>query len=196
MDARTPQPRPANRRGIAIALIAISMLLTACVGSDPAPTTAPPTVMPSAVDPPSEEELLAEATATIQGFLDDLEAMRATGANDPTMLLDHASEQVATETTAAVQHHYDEGLHVVGAPTLVAVTPDETNFSNPDSFQVLVCFENPGLPIINSEGEDVSVPPAVTLGAIALLLERQVDGALKIVEQGVPDEESPDPCGL
>ena len=162
-----------------MATIAVSAI--GCAGEDatvPSETmelpTPPPSEMPEVLDleAMSDEELLAEARRSYQGWLDDVEEMRASGSDNYLALDEWTTANYRDTIQGIFDVHLPDGAYIEGAQSLIGVELAKQQSGDEGAVEVNICLDNTTADYFDAEGTDIKREdaPDTSVGSATLLL--------------------------
>ncbi|MGO3134921.1 MAG: hypothetical protein ACTIJ7_02050 [Agrococcus casei] len=146
-----------------MATIAVSAI--GCAGEDatvPSETmelpTPPPSEMPEVLDleAMSDEELLAEARRSYQGFFNDIEEMREAGGSDYTSLTEWTQPEFASAYNESMNSALPDGYSVYGSQEILGMELTNDEFLGGEEVLVNVCVSNNSIQIFDASGKDTT----------------------------------------
>lgn len=144
----------------------------------------------------SDEELLAEAERAYQGFLDDVEELRAEGGTDYMSLTQWTTEEFRERFHTTYTDSVPEGTAVDGVQNIIGMelTSQDTWANN--EVRVDMCLDNSPLTLVTDSGEvvDTSDGPPTSDGVIVLELSEDTTH-LVIAKELESTESSKALCG-
>ena len=146
-------------------MAAIAVSAIGCAGEEP---TEPSETMELPTPPPSEasavldleamtdEELLAEARRSYQGFFDDIEEMREAGGSDYTSLTEWTEPEFAQAYDESMNSSLPEGFSLHGAQTILGMELAEGEWDSAEQVRANVCVSNDDVRVLGPSGEDAT----------------------------------------
>ena len=155
--------------------------------------TPPPSQTPTVLDLENmtDEELLAEARRSYQGFLADVEEMRAAGSDDYMSLDEWTTENFRETVQEIFDVHLPEGAYIEGAQRLIGMELAGTQPNDDGDVEVNICLDNTTADYFDADGDDIKREdaPATSTGSVVLVLASDntkllVDAESKSAEVG------------
>lgn len=112
---------------------------------------------------PTEEELLAEAIASYEGFYAAIDDQMAAGTADPSAFSDFATTSVADEWAGYVQSSIDGGTISSGVPTVVDIAIDSASATE---VSARLCSDGRSIETTHADGS-TQAPSALTAWQIS-----------------------------
>lgn len=179
------------RRTLSLALTSLTMVVLAACAQEPAEPSPPPS--PSPEPTYSDEELLAQARESYEGYLAAFAEMVASDEIAYTTLSPYATDTVATADAAAETQLRDRGVRSSGAMTLTNFVPTET--IEPDRVVANACLNTLTLKFVDDLGTDVSPPsrPEFFAGTLTFIRDSP-SREFRLSEQNALADGAGDPC--
>lgn len=178
------------RRSLAIALTTFAIVgLAGC-----APEATEPTPWPSASPAPSfsDEELLAQARETYEGYLAASEAVAQSQPFDYTALSPYANDVVATNDVAVLEGLADAGYYVRGSVQITSFSISGTATSL--DIQVSTCLDISAQRFVDAEGNDVTYPDRAVTSEMWLEFSREDSERNFLLTSQTPPAEGVEPA--
>lgn len=139
----------------------------------------------------SDDELLAEAERAYQGFLDDVEEMRAGGGDDYLSLDEWTTEAFRESVQEIFDVHLPDGAVVAGAQRLLGIELSSEQPTETGRVQVNICLDNTTADYVDADGNDIKREdaPKTSTGSAVFVLSSDatrllIDSETKMADVG------------